>query len=241
MRRGVLSYCIFCLMASCGVATIVSSCRDNREEPQAAPRPTIGMECITVPIDGTVSVKVENCSEVSVESAPDIVKVGVRGNMVDVTGVAYGRGDLLLRGDGQRLRCVVEVAGVSVPDLPAVDALPEDLDAQIGDESIRITYGALSLRYDNPGTLFGCRPDGHMIVATSLVTGNMVEFSYEGVLPRVNGGETPVALTATSLKINGENVDVDVAKVVKVKENMVWLWCAPHAGGDLWIVVEISD
>ena len=207
---------VLCMILVC----IATSCHDNKNEPDAL-RPTLDDSYITVPVGQVKVVNVNNAIDVRAEHIPSFLEINGNGNKLEIYGKEIGKADVDLRADGYLLKCTVEV--IDVPDIPEEDDdLPKDIDAQLADESIRMGYGDMIIKYDTPGNLFATSSDGR--------SDSFIDTSEHKV--------PPYTLASPSLVIDGRSVELKKAVVHKATATRLWLMCVPcHNDDRLWLVL----
>ena len=224
---------VLCMILVC----IATSCHDNKNEPDAL-RPTLDDSYITVPVGQVKVVNVNNAIDVLAEHIPSFLEINGNGNKLEIYGKEIGKADVDLRADGYLLKCTVEV--IDVPDIPEEDDdLPKDIDAQLADESIRMGYGDMIIKYDTPGNLFATSSDGRTAIVQSLVTGtNMQFFASDSFIDTSEHKVPPYTLASPSLVIDGRSVELKKAVVHKATATRLWLMCVPcHNDDRLWLVL----
>ena len=128
-----------------------------------------------------------------------------------------------------------------MPDVADDDAFPDDTAEQLADMSVRLIYGNMVMKYDDPGNMFAVSSDHCTVTARSLHTGGRVCVSSPYPFMDVVAETVPYTLVSPSLGVNGENVELSKAVVLKVSDNCIWLLCMPaHKKTCLWLVMERS-
>ncbi len=225
---------ILCIL-SAGVVAI--SCRSNNDEPKKVERPSLEFSNLTIPLGTVQVVEVQNARDVRADHVPPFLEINECGNKMEILGKSIGIGDVNIRADGYLLKLKVEV--IDVPVDSGTEELPDDLDKQLEDQSIRMEYGDLLMRYDTPGNLFAISSDHCVAIAQSLVTGTTIRFSSDMPFMDFSGDNLPHTITSPSLTINDESVELKRAVVLKATRDRIWLACMPRLNRNcLWFVLK---
>lgn len=219
------------------VCMVHSACSESHKNTMIdETRPYAETSYLSIPLGQSREIEIRNAAEANAASVPSFVEVTATGNMLTVFGKNVGKGELDIRADGYLLRCTVEV--LNVPDV-ADDAFPDDTAEQLADMSVRLMYGNMVMKYDDPGNMFAVSSDHCTVTARSLHTGGRVFVSSPSPFMDVADDMVPYTIVSPSLGVNGENVELSRAVVLKVSDNRIWLLCMPaHKKTCLWLVME---
>lgn len=219
------------------VCMVHSACSESHKNTMIdETRPYAETSYLSIPLGQSREIEIRNAVEANAASVPSFVEVTATGNMLTVFGKNVGKGELDIRADGYLLRCTVEV--LNVPDV-ADDAFPDDTAEQLADMSVRLMYGNMVMKYDDPGNMFAVSSDHCTVTARSLHTGGRVCVSSPSPFMDVADDMVPYTIVSPSLGVNGENVELSRAVVLKVSDNRIWLLCMPaHKKTCLWLVME---
>lgn len=217
-----------------------SACSDDHKNTMIdETRPYAEISYLSIPLGQSREIEIRNATEANAASVLSFVEVTATGNVLTVFGKNVGKGELDIRADGYLLRCTVEV--IDVPDVADDDAFPDDTAEQLADMSVRLMYGNMVMKYDDPGNMFAVSSDHCTVTARSLHTGGRVCVSSPSPFMDVADEMVPYTLVSPSLGVNGENVELSKAVVLKVSDNRMWLLCMPaHRKTCLWLVMERS-
>ena len=239
MLRPLFRTILYGVLVSIG-CMVHSACSDDHKNTMInETRPSAETSYLSIPLGQSREIKIRNATEIHTASVPSFVEVTVTDNILTVFGKNVGKGVLDIRADGYLLRCTVEV--IDVPDVNDDDAFPDDTAEQLSDTSVRLMYGKLVIKYDDPGNMFAVSSDHCTVIARSLHTGGRISVSSPSPFMDLADGIAPYTLVSPSLDVNGENVELTKAVVLKVSDNRIWLLCMPaHKKTCLWLVMERS-
>lgn len=217
-----------------------SACSDDHKNTMIdEARPYAETSYLSIPLGQSREIEIRNAAEANAASVPSFVEVTATSNILTVFGKNVGKGELDIRADGYLLRCTVEV--IDVPDVNDDDAFPDDTAEQLADTSVRLMYGKLVMKYDDPGNMFAVSSDHCTVIARSLHTGGRISVSSPSPFMDIADGIAPYTLVSPSLIVNGENVELSKAVVLKVSDDRIWILCIPaHRNTCLWLVMERS-
>lgn len=220
------------------IMILATGCDKNGSGEEEKIRPSFRTAHMYLEIGEVSDNPVLNASDVELISAPSCVKAMVSGCSLAVEGIKSGEGEVWASADGQRIRCRVSVIDTSIPgDKPVSD---DDIPVQLADSRTRVVLMEQVVAYAATGNLFMLSADRKSLSVTSLLTGDEIRFSSEVALcgNRRNDVSEPVALEEACLSVNGHDMALASARLMRSSENGVWLRLVTSARGVVWIVVD---
>lgn len=216
-------------------ALILTACH-SRDDDDGLLFAAISADSVELIVGQQTAVSVSNATDIrAVSEDAAIATATVVGNEVIIEGVSTGLTSVTIYGDRRAMRCRVNVkpGATSVDTDPESPQEPQD-DAELSDDEVRYVSKMLTMRYQTPGTIFMCYTDGRRIVMRSLDTGDAVTFDF-GTSQR---NEHP--LTQAALNVNGEDVALDSAAIVRVSDDRVWVRIhTAEWNHTVWLVVPL--
>lgn len=206
---------------------VVTSCSSDDKELV----PTLSESEITMEIGDSKMLIVYDAKNVSATATTSIVNVVVTDNIVEVIAIKPGTCDVRIVANGHRLQCKVVVVDNSQPeeDIPESPEDEYDFSAELQNATSRYVSTALSLTYEDVGTLFSIE-NGNCISIMNIDNGDNVNFSFDG-----NVAEG--ILNAPKLKINGNVIEISQAKIEQLNSSGMWIHITTNANEHITLVV----
>lgn len=212
----VILYMMLVFVVSCGND-------DNGIEP------SLSDAQIIMTVGDVAEIVVADADNVSVIAGSKIIDVEVNGAVVRVTALSVGQTAVYVNADGCRLKCDVTVEPMASDNEPEQQPDKDNFANITADGTSRYISPEMSLRYDDCGIMIAT--ENNCMTMTSLDTGDVVAFSYDGDLAEGN------SVANARLTENEKVVTLSSTQVIKQNEHGVWIVAKTASGKQIILVV----